>query len=81
MKTCPACKSQIHRDATRCPRCQTDFDAAVMAAGEAEVRQRTRRKLILFAAIALGLLAWLLWPGNVEDIGSRVGDYDAANAR
>lgn len=24
-KTCPACKELIHKDATRCPRCQKDL--------------------------------------------------------
>lgn len=26
-KTCPACRSQVHRKATRCPRCQSDIPA------------------------------------------------------
>jgi len=24
-KTCPACKSKIHKDATKCPKCQTEL--------------------------------------------------------
>jgi len=78
MKTCPACRSAINVDATRCPRCQTDFDGAAMEAGRAEVRGRTRRKLILLALLFAGLIAWLAWPGNVERLGEAVAEMEAS---
>lgn len=69
--------SRISVEARKCPQCGTDFDAAAMEAGRSEVRKRNLRTFVAIALIVVAGVIWLSWPGNVEQLGQSVAEVDA----
>lgn len=70
MKSCSACRTKINLAATKCPYCQTKFNAAEMDAGRDEFRRVRRLKLVIFVGIIVWGYYWLTRPGNVEWLGA-----------
>ncbi len=52
-RECPACKELIHKDANRCPRCQTDLSAANI-----EAKERAK-KISISTEVPSGIL-WMV---------------------